>query len=147
MIDLKTFGSEFWYSSNKFRDLFKKTSEFALSFNGYEYWGDRGYHGKEGGEKIYKNKLALLNGDKIPEDELLPQLFFTQRNLAKGQYEINDKTYKVFYKLFLECIEKKEEIPTKYRNEEYFEKWKKTRGDLPHIIENVKNIIDSVNWK
>ena len=124
-----------------FTDLFEAATFFALRFDGYEYRDEN----KEFDD--YKNYQKLMAGKKIPEDELLPQLFFTQRDLAKGQYEINDKTYKVFYKLFLECIEKKEEIPTKYRNEEYFEKWKKTRGDLPDIIENVKNIIDSVNWK
>ena len=58
MIDLKTFGSEFWYSSNKFRDLFKKTSEFALSFNGYEYWGE------------YKNDIKQGQGLKQEEGKL-----------------------------------------------------------------------------
>lgn len=144
MITLQEFGSEFWYTVNNFHGLFGKVSKFALSFDGYKYSVDNEDFTPL---LIYKNKKALLEGKEIPETQLMPQLFFIQRNLAKGQFEINDRTYKIFYELSLKCLEISNEIEKEYINEEYYEKWKEIKNDLPKIINDVKNILESVNWK
>ncbi|OBQ27656.1 MAG: hypothetical protein AN483_19590 [Aphanizomenon flos-aquae MDT14a] len=144
MISLEDFGSEFWYSSRNFNRLFKDVSEFALSFDGWKYSAEN----KDFTPRLMrKNIEALEEGREIPETQFVPQLFFLQRGLAKGQYEINAKNYKIFYELFLKCLEISDDIEEGYRQEEYYEKWKKKKNNLQEIIKNVKNILESVNWK
>lgn len=144
IISLEDFGSEFWHGNRNFHRLFNDVSEFALSFDGYKY----SVENKDFTPRlIYKNTEALLEGREIPETQFVPQLFFLQRGLGNGQYEINDRTYKIFYELFLKCLEISEDIEEGYRQEEYYEKWKKKKNNLQEIINDTKNILESVNWK
>lgn len=144
MISLEDFGSEFWYESNNFRDLFKKTSCFALRLDGWKYKEESDSFTSD---SIYENNTALLEGKDISEEHFLPQLFFIQRNLAKGQFERNNVNYKIFFKLSLKCLEKDEEIKKEYIDDEHYERWEEIKSELPEIIKNVKDILDSVNWK
>lgn len=144
MISLKDFGSEFWYESGNFHDLFKKVSNFALRLDGWKYKIDREDFTTN---SIYENNAALLEGKEIPREHFLLQLFFIQRNLAKGQFEINNANYKIFYELSLKCLEKDDEIKKEYINDEYYEKWEEIKGGIPEIVKNIKNILETVNWK
>jgi dTDP-4-dehydrorhamnose reductase len=96
---------------------------------------------------VARIKKALLEGKDISEEHFLPQLFFIQRNLAKGQFERNNVNYKIFFKLSLKCLEKDEEIKKEYIDDEHYERWEEIKSELPEIIKNVKDILDSVNWK
>ena len=114
--------------------LFDAITIFALRFDGYKYREEN----KDFDD--FKNYKLFLDGKEIPDDELLPSLFCTQRSLSKAQYTREDKEYKMLLVLASQCIEKNEEIPQKYKNEEYCDEWEKIKGDADEIIKAIAKI-------
>lgn len=114
-----------------FRNLFTNTSYFALSFDGYKYREENNEFND------IENKEKLLEGKEIEEKELLPTLFFLQRFISRGDQAVNEKHYKIFFELFLKCLDL--QIPTKFKNSEYFEKWEKlTKSEIEEIKKKAK---------
>lgn len=114
--------------------LFEAATKFALRFDGYKY--------RRENKKFddFNNYQILVSGGEIPDDELLPTLFCIQRSLSRAQVTMEDEEYLVFFDLALKCLDKDEEIPQEYRNEDYYAEWEKIIGDSDKIKKAIKNI-------
>ncbi|OBQ27657.1 MAG: hypothetical protein AN483_19595 [Aphanizomenon flos-aquae MDT14a] len=110
-----------------FTDLFEAVTIFALRFDGYTYREDN----KDFSD--YKNYQQLMDGKEIKDEDLLPTLFFIQRDLAKGQHEPDSKLFGIFWALFLKSTKLPIEISEKYQNEEHVKQWNEIKKDLGEI--------------
>ena len=114
-------------------DLFEAATMYALRLDGYKYRKEEGFDG-------YKKYKELMDGKEIKDEDLLPTLFFIQRDLARGQHEPDSKLFGIFWALFLKSTKLPIEIQEKYQNKEHVKQWNKIKKDLVKIAKEAEKL-------